>query len=1651
MDTNELFWATGIDNSGLRANQQEAIQIFTTLANRVTAALDEITQKYGKVIAASKVKFDNPVSDGMISGIKTQIETLGKTIDMEITKLGNFTAKYDQSMSKISKSAAKLQVGNNSPLAPMVAGIQKDVASSTEQLSFLERRFKYAFGSMAAYGSMRILRNMASEIIEVKTQFEFLQTAINSFAGNAEKGAKIMKELTQFATNSPLQVNDITEAAKQLMAFGVGADNVVGQIKMLSDVAAGAGKPIKDIAYIYGKSLTEGKVYTRTLMQFGNLGIPIYEALAKVMDTTPSKIKKMTQMGAVGFDDVKRAIESLTAAGGQYYGFSDKMMSTTAGLLSNVKDKWILAMKDMGESSDGFINMSVGLVDSAIAHWKELGDAIAIAAAAVGSYQVAKMVVNLGNNMAATTANLAEVASLETLVSAETKAAIAKTGFVVGSEAYGAAIRKEVAALLASATAEETAASARLDKITLKATEAETTLLSASAEEVATAQENFNTVSKERNIVATELKNATKKKEILINEIDSASEIGQVAATDLVAAAKVRLTAITATLNRTISANPYLAAGVALATLVTIVWALHDGTTAAERAQRALGVALDDIQARADKKSKQFSDNLDIIKNKALNGTKAQSDAYQILHDQFGAIIGDRKIEQLRTMDSVEAQNKMNKAKDYSVILDEKALVASKQQALYAQQERVANASETGKGRAQMKLKEMQDDLVATSKKVNEDIKAYNKSKKGLEKEAEDDTKDHWTEMIKIANENIGGMGSAKMRAIEGGTADKQTKDYYALQISNKKKAEAELATFPSDKQDKANTRAKDQRNREAAEAAKRLEAIRANNTELANLKSKAETDATQAVIDAMDAGYAKEKAQQENNFEKKKNDLVKQQNEMLKLEQQNIDNIFRNLNPNASKTKKTAPVATSLGGGEGGVTAAYTSLLNQATASGATKTVALIKESLSVANTALDTYNSEVDSTQRDNDAKLSALLEKQLLEYGDYTAKKTKIEKDYGDTLAALEKDRAIASAKGDTAKVGQIDSATIQANVNKAKDLMALSFDQLKSTPEFAMAFEDMDNVSTTTLEHLMSELEKFKNTAAENLNPTDIKEYVKSLNGVIDKLAERDPFGMLAKRQQELADAENALAIARANLETVSSGGQVITGYKPQMSTEKVSGKGQGVDTTKSSVSGMIPVYLSAAKAIKEVSKSQDDVQKSTNNVAKAEKTVLGSVSELSGSLDNAGKAIGGNVGQVISGIGQIGSLATQGISSVNSIVNNTTKGIGGVLQTATGVLGIITAAIQVVTTVVSMFAGESASTKAYKELKARSEEYSKVLDDIISKQKEMISNLDGMSAASKGDEAIANIRKQITEYRELAKAGGKAGASAGSHSYGYRTNKNVGKYYSDFSKSAGVSITDWSKLYTLTPEQLSKIKTENAYAWSLISSEIRGNLDQIITLGDSITELSKDINNSLAGVSFDSVKDGLDDLLKSSDTTMSDIAGNFEEYMRTAILQIVKDNTLTASLTQWYSDFVADMKSGGGLSKAESEALKKEYEAAYKTAQDMYDAALGAAGIEKSTSGSSPNSTASAIKGMDQPTADILTAQFSAVRIHTSNMDINLSKIGNNVSDLLLSLQGQAGILQIAFNDVAEIKRNTSRIPEVADALSYIKTYGIKVL
>ena len=61
MDSNQLFWATGINNNGLRTDAQQAEEIFRKLSVNVNKHLDSIIQKYKELQNTAKVKFENPV------------------------------------------------------------------------------------------------------------------------------------------------------------------------------------------------------------------------------------------------------------------------------------------------------------------------------------------------------------------------------------------------------------------------------------------------------------------------------------------------------------------------------------------------------------------------------------------------------------------------------------------------------------------------------------------------------------------------------------------------------------------------------------------------------------------------------------------------------------------------------------------------------------------------------------------------------------------------------------------------------------------------------------------------------------------------------------------------------------------------------------------------------------------------------------------------------------------------------------------------------------------------------------------------------------------------------------------------------------------------------------------------------------------------------------------------------------------------------------------------------------------------------------------------------------------------------------------------------------------------------------------------------
>ena len=112
---------------------------------------------------------------------------------------------------------------------------------------------------------------------------------------------------------------------------------------------------------------------------------------------------------------------------------------------------------------------------------------------------------------------------------------------------------------------------------------------------------------------------------------------------------------------------------------------------------------------------------------------------------------------------------------------------------------------------------------------------------------------------------------------------------------------------------------------------------------------------------------------------------------------------------------------------------------------------------------------------------------------EYRSYEQKRADIAADY---------DKKIALARANSNS--ELEATLIQ---QKEKEQLANSFEELKGSPEYIRAFEDLKNTSSETLNALLAKMEEVKSSAAENLNPEDLREYTDTMFTIVSELNER----------------------------------------------------------------------------------------------------------------------------------------------------------------------------------------------------------------------------------------------------------------------------------------------------------------------------------------------------------------------------------------------------------------------------------------------------------------------------------------------------------------------------------------------------------------
>ena len=273
------------------------------------------------------------------------------------------------------------------------------------------------------------LKDFASAIATVRGEYQQLEIAFETMLGSKSQADALMAQLIDTAATTPFEMKEIAEASKMLLAYGMAADEVNGTLVRLGDIAAGLSIPIKDLAFLYGTTMVQGRLYTQDLNQFLGRGIPLADELAKQFGKNKSEVKKLVEEGKIGFPEVQKAIEALTNEGSKFGGLMEAQSKTIKGQLSNIEDAWEQMMNEIGRSQEENISGALDITGKLIENWKTIGKVLLYVISVYGAYRAATMLAAIATRInAAAAQNMAyqqKLAAMQGIVLTNAQAGMA--------------------------------------------------------------------------------------------------------------------------------------------------------------------------------------------------------------------------------------------------------------------------------------------------------------------------------------------------------------------------------------------------------------------------------------------------------------------------------------------------------------------------------------------------------------------------------------------------------------------------------------------------------------------------------------------------------------------------------------------------------------------------------------------------------------------------------------------------------------------------------------------------------------------------------------------------------------------------------------------------------------------------------------------------------------------------------------------------------------------------------------------------------------------------------------------------------------------------------------------------------------------------
>lgn len=386
----------------LQQETEETVRAHDALVKATVKAGDEFGDNYETLVASleetqgASLEMDRTITGqrARVALLQSEIDTMGEITSQDTEAVALKSAKEQElqqeaavlnemestrEQAQYSVRALSTEVQGYEAVAGEVSGTEAKANMELERMKNL----------MSQIGNSDALKKLASDLIGIRGELQKTQTSFETLLGSQEKAHVLMSQMSQMAAWSPFDLQNIMESARQLLEYGVEANEVNDTLLRLGDVASGLSVPLEDMVRLYGEAMTQSGMFGADTSQSMGNNLSVIQELVGWFGKTGEEIGLLVMTGKLGFFEIEQALRRVTEEGGRFYGTMREQSGGLSGQVSTFVNAWGEMFASVSEGAQTMSSDTDAVSSDITANYEKVGEALMGLISEFGTYRSA--------------------------------------------------------------------------------------------------------------------------------------------------------------------------------------------------------------------------------------------------------------------------------------------------------------------------------------------------------------------------------------------------------------------------------------------------------------------------------------------------------------------------------------------------------------------------------------------------------------------------------------------------------------------------------------------------------------------------------------------------------------------------------------------------------------------------------------------------------------------------------------------------------------------------------------------------------------------------------------------------------------------------------------------------------------------------------------------------------------------------------------------------------------------------------------------------------------------------------------------------------------------------------------------------------------